>query len=182
MINPTRVCMAEDDVVNGIVSKATEAVAGKSAPSGAAGPRPALSSSQRHARAAARTSNGKFAPMPRPPKPEPPKIAKRVRSRVTNGAALFIHGQATSAESRRFTDILRAVIADLGGADAPLSEAQKQIARRAASLSVSCEKLEEIILAGATSAAEQAFMSAAGGLSPYVVLRECLACCTRLRE
>ena len=42
----------------------------------------------------------------RDPKPPPPKTAKRVRSRVTNGWLLFFTGNATTAEARRFADIL----------------------------------------------------------------------------
>ena len=89
------------------------------------------------------------------------------RSRVTNGKALFITGKATSAYARRLTDILSAIVADLGGAD-QLSEAECQLARRAASLSVACERLEASIC----GAGESTFTDATGGLSPYQILTE----------
>jgi hypothetical protein len=175
-----------DDLPNGIAPSATETAADapEAMPASTLPPHPSIAEQARqarHARAVAhskavarkspRNSSGQF--MRRhPPKPPSPRTEKRVRSKVTNGRALFLDAKSQSPEARRFADILSQIIADLGGHDAPLSEAQKQIARRAASLSISCERLEQIILAGTTSAAEQAFMSASGGLSPYVVLRE----------
>jgi hypothetical protein len=89
---------------------------------------------------------------------------------VSNGK-LFMTGPAHSAAGRRLVDITRAVIADMGGAD-NLSEAERQVVRRGATLAVACERLEESICNGGSSATEQAFMTASGGLSPYVILRE----------
>jgi hypothetical protein len=43
--------------------------------------------------------------------------------------------------ARRFRDIVDAVTADLGGADL-LSEAQRQLIRRASALSLTCEAVE----------------------------------------
>jgi hypothetical protein len=103
---------------------------------------------------------------------EQPRIGiRRRRSRVTNGSALFATGPQTSAYARRLRDVLGEVISDLGGPD-ELSEAERQLARRAASLSVACEKLEESICTGISSAAAAAFTQNTGGLSPYAILAE----------
>ena len=112
------------------------------------------------ATAARSTSEGKTLPPP-----------KKQRSRVSNGRSLFITGPETSAAARRFRDILAEIVSDLGGHDG-LSEAQRQLARRGASLSLACERLEAIICGGTSSAAEAAFTEASGGLSPYAILAE----------
>ena len=44
--------------------------------------------------------------------------------------------------SRRFRDVLSAIIGDLGGSE-QLSEAQRQLARRVALMSIQCEAMEE---------------------------------------
>jgi hypothetical protein len=71
------------------------------------------------------------------------------RSKITNGAALFssdlIDGR--SAMSRRFRDVLSAIVGDLGGTDR-LSERQRQLARRIALMSVQCEAMEARSVAG----------------------------------
>jgi hypothetical protein len=104
-------------------------------------------------------------------KAQPRVGIRRRRSRVTNGSALFAVGPQTSAYARRLRDILGEVISDLGG-PSELSEAERQLARRAASLSVACEKLEESICTGVSSAAAAAFTQSTGGLSPYAILAE----------
>jgi hypothetical protein len=101
----------------------------------------------------------------------PCRLGGRRRSRVTNGSSLFAVGPQTSAYARRLRDILGEIISDLGGPD-ELSEAERQLARRAASLSVACEKLEESICTGISSAAAAAFTQNTGGLSPYAILAE----------
>jgi hypothetical protein len=73
--------------------------------------------------------------------------APKGRSRVTNGRQLFIDGDARLKVSRRFRDVLASIATDLGGVDR-LSEAQKQIARRCAMLSVECEIMESAAVAG----------------------------------
>ena len=106
------------------------------------------------------------------PKTRPQRGDKRYgRSRVTNGQSLFVVGKATSPFARRFADILAEIVSDLGGAD-QLSEAQRQLARRAASLSLACERIEAVVCDGSSSAAEAAFTEASGGLSPYAILAE----------
>ena len=73
----------------------------------------------------------KFAPMPRPPKPEPPKIAKRrAQRRVTNGAALFIHGQASLGGKPQSSPTYCALSSPIWAvADAPLKVKLKSRSR-----------------------------------------------------
>jgi hypothetical protein len=84
---------------------------------------------------------------------------------------LFAVGPQTSAYARRLRDILGEVISDLGG-PSELSEAERQLARRAASLSVACERLEESICTGINSSAAEAFTRGTGGLTPFAILAE----------
>jgi hypothetical protein len=53
-----------------------------------------------------------------------------------------------TAWARRFRDVLAEITNDLGGADL-LSEGQRQLARRANTISIMCEKLEGDAAAGA---------------------------------
>ena len=69
-------------------------------------------------------------------------------SRVTNGTSLFltdIDGRTLIA--RRFRDVYAAITGDLGGAG-DLSEGERQLARRAASLSVQAELIEARLVRG----------------------------------
>lgn len=59
------------------------------------------------------------------------------RSRVGNGSALLAGVDGRSGVFRRYRDILSQLVSDMGGDP---SEAQAQIARRAASLAVWCEE------------------------------------------
>ncbi|AWI57034.1 hypothetical protein [Sinorhizobium fredii] len=62
------------------------------------------------------------------------------RSAVTNGARLFVEGQdGNSPWYRRYKDLVTEFTRDIGGDP---SEAQKQLIRRAASLSTWCEAQE----------------------------------------
>ncbi len=77
-----------------------------------------------------------------------PKPLPSTRSRVTNGSSLFtgdVDGRTASA--KRFRDILAEIVSDLGGAD-HLSEGQRQLARRAAMMSVEAERQEAEAVAG----------------------------------
>jgi hypothetical protein len=65
----------------------------------------------------------------------------RVRSAVTNGKRLHVVAPGDGKWSRRFADILAEIIGDLGGADL-LSEGQRQLARRCATISIACERME----------------------------------------
>lgn len=73
------------------------------------------------------------------------------RSRVTGGNTLFLPGigevDGRSAVARRFRDLVHIFTEDQGGPDG-LSEAQHQLARRSAFLSVQCETLEAKAAAG----------------------------------
>jgi hypothetical protein len=70
------------------------------------------------------------------------------RSRVTNGRGLFVEAiDGRSREARRFRDVVAEIVSDLGGPDT-LSEGQRQLARRAAMLSVQCEVMEGNAVAG----------------------------------
>jgi hypothetical protein len=87
---------------------------------------------------------------------KPPRrnaVAERkpeARSRVSNGATLFLDGDLRTKASRRFQDLLANIVSDLGGPNAGLSQGQVQIARRCALLSVQCEQMEQAAVAGDT--------------------------------
>jgi hypothetical protein len=71
------------------------------------------------------------------------------RSAVSNGNRLFapetVDGRSVAA--RRFHDILQQIHADLGGIDR-LSEGERQLCRRAATMSMHCELMEAEAVAG----------------------------------
>ena len=71
----------------------------------------------------------------------------RARSAVSNGTRLHVQPIGDTAWSRRFRDVLAQIVSDLGGADC-LSEGQRQLARRAATISLECEKLEARAVGG----------------------------------
>jgi hypothetical protein len=73
--------------------------------------------------------------------------APRTRSAVTNGRRLHVEQRGDSAWARRFKDILGEIISDLGGPDT-LSEGQRQLARRCATIAIECERLEGKAVAG----------------------------------
>lgn len=60
----------------------------------------------------------------------------QARTRVGNGSVVLQDVDARSATYRRYREILAALVSDMGGDP---SEAQEQIARRAASLAIWCE-------------------------------------------
>ncbi len=69
------------------------------------------------------------------------------RSAVTNGSRLFVIPPGDTAWSRRFRDVFNQIIADLSGPDG-LSEGQRQLARRAATIAIVCERMEGEAAAG----------------------------------
>jgi hypothetical protein len=71
----------------------------------------------------------------------------RGRSAVTNGKRLHVVAPGDGKWARRFADILAEIISDLGGADL-LSEGQRQIARRCATIAIACERMEGEAAAG----------------------------------
>jgi hypothetical protein len=76
--------------------------------------------------------------------------AKDSRSAVTNGKRLFVVPPGDNVWSRRFRDVLFEIVADLELANPDgLTEAQRQLARRAATICITCEKMEGEAAAGA---------------------------------
>src|SRR5262249_7958540 len=69
------------------------------------------------------------------------------RSAVTNGRRLHVVAPPDGKWARRFRDVLAEITSDLGGADM-LSEGQRQLARRVATISIACERLEGEAAAG----------------------------------
>jgi hypothetical protein len=63
------------------------------------------------------------------------------RSRVSNGSAILPGVDGRSGWVRRLRDLIRLHLSDLGG-DAEVSEAERSIVRRAATLTVELERLE----------------------------------------
>ena len=81
---------------------------------------------------------GRAKPAARPP---------ATRSAVSNGRRLHVVAAGDNAWSRRFRDVLAEIVSDLGGPD-HLSEGQRQLARRATTLSIECERMEGKAVAG----------------------------------
>ena len=67
--------------------------------------------------------------------------AKRPRSAVTSGRAMFVNGDPNSAWARRFHDLAVAHASDLGGADR-LSSSQLSLICRCAAIQCEIERLE----------------------------------------
>lgn len=77
--------------------------------------------------------------------------ARKNRSRVTNGKSLFVDFDGHGPWARRFRDILAQIIADVAaevGGIEQLTEGQRQLARRCATISISCEMMEGKAAAG----------------------------------
>jgi hypothetical protein len=87
---------------------------------------------------------------------------------VSNGRRLHVIPTGNDAWSRRFRDVLGEIIGDLGGPD-NLTEGQRQLARRAATLSLECERMEVRTLSGRSIFEE---MSGSNGPSPLGILQE----------
>jgi hypothetical protein len=71
----------------------------------------------------------------------------RLRSAVTNGKRLHVVAPGDNMWARRFRDVLDQIIADLAGPEG-LSEGQRQLARRATTIAIACERLEGEAAAG----------------------------------
>jgi hypothetical protein len=76
-----------------------------------------------------------------------PAASPRSRSAVSNGKRLHVIAPGDTKWARRFRDVFAEIVSDLGGADA-LSEGERQLARRAATISLACERLEARAVAG----------------------------------
>ncbi len=73
---------------------------------------------------------------------------RKGKSRVTNGKSYFVEHDGRGPWTRRWRDLLDQILCDLSSQDDALSEAQRQLARRCATLSIACEKLEGEAAAG----------------------------------
>ena len=78
---------------------------------------------------------------------QPVRRSAAQRSRVGNGAKLLPATDGRSMTARRFKDLIDDIAADLGGA-AFLSEAKRQLVRRAAMLWAECERHEALGVRG----------------------------------
>jgi hypothetical protein len=73
----------------------------------------------------------------------------KARTKVANGQNQFLENvDGRSLVARRFREVYGDMISDLGG-DSQVSEGQRQLARRAATLSLQCEMLETEMATGA---------------------------------
>ena len=70
-----------------------------------------------------------------------PVKPKRKSSAVSSGRRMFVHGDASSAWSRRYRDIVAGHVSDLGGR-AMLSEAEISLIKRVSTLELECEQAE----------------------------------------
>ena len=68
---------------------------------------------------------------------------------MSNGSRLHVVTPGDTAWARRFRDVLNQILDDITPSDGRLSEGQRQLARRAATLCITCEKLEGIAATGA---------------------------------
>jgi hypothetical protein len=73
----------------------------------------------------------------------PASRAPTLRSRVTNGKSLFVEANGKGPWARRWKDVLAELCFELEprGPDL-LSEGQRQLARRIATLAIACERME----------------------------------------
>jgi len=91
-------------------------------------------------------------------------LHKLSRTRVTNGKALFLDGvDGRTLAARRYRDLFHSFVSDLGGMDIT-SEAQRQLARRCATMSCQAEVMEAEFIAGDDTDLEQ-YLRLVGTLS-----------------
>lgn len=81
------------------------------------------------------------------PNPRQSTLKPQAKTRVGNGTMVLEGVDGRSVVFRRYREILTSLSSDLGG---DLSEAQQQIARRAASLAIWCEQQDKEAANGAT--------------------------------
>src|SRR5689334_15340753 len=77
----------------------------------------------------------------------------RIRSAITNGSSLLVDIDGRSAWMRRYRDLVQLHIDDLGGDDM-VSESERRLVRRAAMLTLQCEKLDARFAASCDDAAK----------------------------
>ena len=94
-----------------------------------------------------------------PSKPLAPSLS-RVRAAISNGSSLFLDGKLDerSVWARRFRDMLRAHVSDCGG-DENLSEAERSLIRRATTLEIQLELIEQKMAANENGCATSAQLS-----------------------
>jgi hypothetical protein len=69
---------------------------------------------------------------------------KRNSSRITSGRSLLPHGtDMRGVWARRWSDLIRLFVDELGG-DNVVSQAERSLVRRIATIQVSCEQLEQV--------------------------------------
>jgi hypothetical protein len=76
------------------------------------------------------------------------------RSRISNGSAVLPGVDGRSTWVRRLRDLIGLHLSDLGGNDA-VSEAERSIVRRAATLTVELERLEAVFAVAGEAQADQ---------------------------
>lgn len=76
-----------------------------------------------------------------------PVTSKSNRSAVTNGKRLHVVRPGDTAWARRFRDVLHEILSDITGPEG-ISEGQRQLARRAATICIACERMEGEVAAG----------------------------------
>jgi hypothetical protein len=101
--------------------------------------------------------------------PRATRLPPAQRSAVTNGKRLHAVRPGDTVWSRRFRDVLAQIIADIGGPDG-LSEGQRQLARRAATLALECERLELRAVSGKSMLDQE--LTQGNGLTPVQILLE----------
>lgn len=79
------------------------------------------------------------------PSPRPATLKPQARTRVGNGSAVLQDVDGRSVAFRRYREILASLVSDMGGDP---SEAQQQIARRAASIAIWCEQQDAAAATG----------------------------------
>jgi hypothetical protein len=77
------------------------------------------------------------------------EMDRRGRSAVSNGSRLHVKAPGDTAWARRFRDVFQLLLDDITPPDGRVSEGQRQLARRAATLSITCEQMEGEAAAGA---------------------------------
>ncbi len=83
------------------------------------------------------------------PVDRPEVQSRKGKSRVTNGKSYFVEHDGRGPWTRRWRDLYDQIIADLSALNpAGLTEGQRQLARRAATICIQCEKMEGQAAAG----------------------------------
>jgi|SRR6516165_10676060 hypothetical protein len=99
------------------------------------------------------------------PRNRPLDIKAHGRSAVTNGNILLARIDGRSFWARRYKDLCRGLISDLGGDSAPIGEAQKLLVRRGALLALELERRESRFSEhGAEDAELEVYSRVVGGL------------------